>query len=164
MYFAGAAYCGRSLGNLSCPWCGNITAYNYSLYILIQDPVWDTITFIAISPTQNNIVVSFRGTLNVPNVILNLDLVKVSAGSIIMVHQGFKTAVYSSYSDVVGNLTVLINANPSFNLVVTGHSLGVLWQVISSIVSLLKMSYPQQQFHCKRTVLRVLETRPGRTT
>jgi len=126
MYFAGAAYCQNTLTNLSCPWCGNITTNGYTFNALIQNSSYDTRAFIAINTVKKEIVISFRGSINAPNILLNTNLVKVKVDdtSGIRVHAGFKTQMDSLYPQVLGNLSALLGNYSDFSVVITGHSLG----------------------------------------
>jgi len=126
MYFAGAAYCERTLPTLTCPWCGNITSRGYTFHALISNPIENTRAFIAISKPQKEIVLSFRGTDNVFNAVTDLAgaLFEDGKSSPIRIHVGFKTAVDSIYPKIISNLTSLLSSNPDFKVVVTGHSLG----------------------------------------
>lgn len=63
----------------------------------------DNTALVAVSKTRQEIVVAFRGTMNIWNIVLDLDTIAVSYPNVpdgIKLHAGFHTAAMSLYNDV----------------------------------------------------------------
>ena len=90
--------------------------------------------------STREIIVSFRGTVNVKNWILNLILTDkpkyTKPGPLF--HYGFKVAYESILSSLLDQLKLILELNPKFNLVFTGHSLGGAIATIAVADLLLK--------------------------
>eukprot|EP00123_Amoebidium_parasiticum_P022136 comp8077_c0_seq1/m.3566 comp8077_c0_seq1/g.3566 ORF comp8077_c0_seq1/g.3566 comp8077_c0_seq1/m.3566 type:complete len:360 (-) comp8077_c0_seq1:111-1190(-) len=95
----------------------------------LYDPAYDIHGFYGYSPSSNAVVVVYRGTqmYHLKNWIADLDAVSIdyplAAGA--RVHRGFFNAYNSSFRDTVfTGMKKLIDAYPSAEIHLTGHSLG----------------------------------------
>jgi len=82
--------------------------------------------YVALDPTHNLIVVAFRGSASIQNWVANLDIAATTTTlcSGCTAHSGFWKSWLDARKDVTGAIEKLSSANPSYKIVVTGHSLG----------------------------------------
>ncbi|ORZ37625.1 Alpha/Beta hydrolase protein [Catenaria anguillulae PL171] len=129
--FSAVAYCatGSNLGNWACGKACNARVRSARFTNLLSGE--DTLGYVAIRPNQGQIVVSFRGSNNAGNWADNLNLIRTnypygrlpgSDGA--SVHQGFVDAYRPVRSATQNALRNAVSANPGFQVVFTGHSLG----------------------------------------
>lgn len=85
-----------------------------------------TYGWVGFSPNDNQIVVSFRGSVNVENWITNIDFIKTPYKNIAgaEVHEGFYSAYTAVASQVINSVKALKAAYPTASFLITGHSLG----------------------------------------
>ncbi|KAI9295219.1 alpha/beta-hydrolase [Neoconidiobolus thromboides FSU 785] len=123
---AGASYCSnKALEAWSCGHCKQSTSAKY--FTVIEDPTYSTKALIAVDSTKNEIIISFRGSSNLPNWFQNAKLIKtdlLSNNPDIKVHLGFKQCRDKLSELYIPILTKLLSKNPGFTIVSTGHSLG----------------------------------------
>mmetsp|Transcript_27222 Transcript_27222/g.33368 ORF Transcript_27222/g.33368 Transcript_27222/m.33368 type:complete len:346 (-) Transcript_27222:415-1452(-) len=99
---------------------------------------------IVVSSRMNNYIgISYRGSIDLEDIIANARVRMVAFGPDpfhstipsnrnIQVHNGFNTAVFESYQDVLNTVTSAIKENPDKRIVVTGHSLGAANSILSA--------------------------------
>ena len=82
--------------------------------------------FVAVDSVKEQIVLSFRGSDSIRNWIANFIFAQVACDIVAgcLVHAGFWTAWNEVKADVVTLVSAATAANPSYSLVITGHSLG----------------------------------------
>jgi hypothetical protein len=87
---------------------------------------YDTKAFLAVDDGRQEIVLTFRGSSNLPNILQDATLVPLSPGDLsgIQIHAGFYASTKSLYPQVVGALTNLTTTYPTYKVVINGHSLG----------------------------------------
>ncbi|TGZ80290.1 alpha/beta-hydrolase [Ascodesmis nigricans] len=97
----------------------------------IRSILYDTDGFIVKDDAKKEIVVAFRGTSGLADIRIDLrnDLVRwTSPGSegcsSCTVHEGFQQQWNAVASDVISTVRTLISQNPTYGILVTGHSLG----------------------------------------
>ncbi|KAN0091398.1 Alpha/Beta hydrolase fold [Tylopilus felleus] len=135
--YASGAYqllCPRPLGNI--------------LVIEFQDIVTAAKGFIARDDKRKEFIVSFRGSLDVVNMLLDTLIVlvplqgpglppsdprAVSSSAEPLVHSGFLLAYNSIGQIVIDTLASRLRAHPTYNIVVCGHSLGGAIASIASV-------------------------------
>ncbi|KAH7119548.1 Alpha/Beta hydrolase protein [Dendryphion nanum] len=131
--YAAAAYCRENNNSpetqLSCH-VGNCprvdAADTYTALEFQNTPHTDTTGFVAIDNTNQLIVVSFRGTASFLGWIVDFTYNRTptticnGCGA----HQGFWTAWLSVRDAISNTVRDLVVANPGFNVICTGHSLG----------------------------------------
>lgn len=87
----------------------------------------DTTALITLSHKRKEIGVTYRGTYNVWNVVLDALFFNVIAGNgtdDIKLHMGLYSATMSLYDEVVKHVSYLRFFYPSYKLILSGHSLG----------------------------------------
>ncbi|KAJ5489602.1 Lipase [Penicillium diatomitis] len=86
----------------------------------------DAAGFLAVDSTQNQIVLSFRGSRTTSNWIANLDTTLISSSlcSGCQVHQGFWLNYQTVAATLKSQIDAAKSAYPGYALVITGHSLG----------------------------------------
>ncbi|KAF1974427.1 alpha/beta-hydrolase [Bimuria novae-zelandiae CBS 107.79] len=138
--YASAAYCWtnfNSPGNQikcndgTCPLvqaanATSVVEYNRSFLRSYSDLATDVTGFVALDPTNELIVVSFRGSVSIQNWITNIDFKAVSTNlcSGCTAHRGFYQSWLDSRSAVTATVNSLVAANPRYKVITTGHSLG----------------------------------------
>ena len=86
-------------------------------------------------PTQSKIYVVFRGSTSIQDWLDNLDaiLTTYSACSKCEVHKGFYDAEQSVLGQVLPAVQSLVSKYPSYEVVVTGHSLGAALATLTAM-------------------------------
>lgn len=86
----------------------------------------DTQGYVALDHSNKLIVIAFRGSVSIQNWISNLDVAMKPWGicSGCQAHSGFLDSWNSAKTIVQGAVDSARQANPSYNIVSTGHSLG----------------------------------------
>ncbi|KZF24362.1 alpha/beta-hydrolase [Xylona heveae TC161] len=131
--YAAAAYCANnnnSPGNkVTCPPgnCPLVEASNTVTSLEFQNSLLTDVTgFVAIDSTHSLIVVSFRGSNSIRNFLADADfpLVTTDICAGCSADQGFWTSWVEARSGVLAAVEAAASAHPSYQVVVTGHSLG----------------------------------------
>lgn len=140
--YAAAAYCYNSVhndGTINCSSeggsCPLVESAQATIVNAFQAGSSDTLGFIATDSTNGLIVVSFQGTAvstNPLDIITDVDIIRTESdlcGSAntndgCLVHSGFLGAMQDAATVVVPAIQALVQANPSYKVVSTGHSLG----------------------------------------
>lgn len=123
--FAYAAFCpSASLFSWTCEWC---TTPGVTTVAVIKDDETGVFGFVAFSKKNSEIVVSFRGSVNPQNWIVDFDIKKVRYnGTTSDVHAGFYYAwsrIQDRVVEQVVNASAMCGSSCS-RVVCTGHSLG----------------------------------------
>lgn len=117
-------------------WCVELFACcNHSIHQLIQacyilthhsNLPTDVTGYVALDPTHELIIISFRGSASIQNWITNLDFDTVPNPLCpdCTVHRGFWQSWLDARPAVTAALAQLHAANPTYSVIATGHSLG----------------------------------------
>mmetsp|Transcript_23047 Transcript_23047/g.71804 ORF Transcript_23047/g.71804 Transcript_23047/m.71804 type:complete len:313 (-) Transcript_23047:1305-2243(-) len=91
--------------------------------------------FVGVNPDQKSIIVAFQGTNHARNWITNLYYYKVDYPHCegCQVHDGFYQGTQAVYDTVYSAVSELKQANPDFEIRVTGHSLGGALALLTSL-------------------------------
>jgi hypothetical protein len=90
----------------------------------------DVTGFVALDPSSNTIVISFRGSHSIRNFLTDLDFTAIPTdlckpvGQTCTAHKGFWTSWTEARNTVLGAVKNTIAQNPNYRIAVTGHSLG----------------------------------------
>lgn len=79
---------------------------------------------VTISDKQHRIVVVFRGSDSLKDFVQDVKINKVSLGDNVRVHDGFYQQLMGNYDQLESIVKKLLQDNPTYQLYVTGHSLG----------------------------------------
>jgi len=142
-YYAAAVYCVDGKG-LNCSSCQNFKNDIYNYTVLKSNSV-DTLALITLSFTREEIVVTYRGTANIWNWILDFTAITFnypSTPSGIKLHLGFYVATLSLYNDVVTNVGFLLTYFPNYKLKIIGHSLGGAMARLTEFFILVTNQFP----------------------
>lgn len=106
-----------------------------TLYVHSDNTQQSVRGYIGYQPSINAIIVSFRGSEDLANWVTNLDAVRMNYGkcSGCSVHEGFYKAEQGVYSTVYDEVSRLVNEYPSYQIVVTGHSLGAALATLTAL-------------------------------
>jgi hypothetical protein len=123
----GVSYCAdTNISAWNCPtWCAASASIGQSFYSTIQNTTFDTYAIVTVNNASsvNQIVVTFRGSYNVPNFVCDAVLTQISTGAPnVKVHHGFYQATMSLYPQVVTTVSALLASNPTYNLVLNGKT------------------------------------------
>ncbi|OCK83464.1 putative extracellular lipase [Lepidopterella palustris CBS 459.81] len=88
--------------------------------------ITDVTGFVAVDNTNELVVVSFRGSASIKNWITDLDFTTVATDicSGCTAHQGFWNSWVEARSNVLAAVKSVATANPNYQVVAVGHSLG----------------------------------------
>ncbi|KAI9183723.1 hypothetical protein H9P43_004641 [Blastocladiella emersonii ATCC 22665] len=130
--FASIPYCGSpaTLSTLSCgKKCLDWRARNTRVVATLAGDA--TLGFVAVRAEAKQVVVSFRGSNNIQNWLDNLELYRIpypfpkpASASDVWVHKGFVDAYNAVRAQMLASVKSAAAANPDFEVVFTGHSLG----------------------------------------
>jgi len=123
--------------NWSCAWCKSIEVIGFQPTHIILDTNTDTLAFVGYLAAFSEIIVSYRGSDNFMNWVLDLEFWKTSkpldgipgANTATGFYDCFKALRDGVYNAVLAN----IQNNPNYQVKIVGHSLG---GAISSITAL----------------------------
>jgi len=138
LLFSYAAYCPESqLQTWTCKWCHNNTNIgSFTPTAFPQDKKSDTFGFVGYSSQLKQIVVSFRGTHNLRNWIVDLKFSKLTPFENfpnVSVHDGFYSAYQRLQPQVISAVDSLQAQFPDYNIIVTGHSLGAALATLAAM-------------------------------
>jgi len=144
MHFAGAGYCLRSLSSWTCPWCED----SYQFLRQYTNDSYNTLAYFAINYEKKEIVISFRGSYNIPNALQDADLSKVKANdnTNIKLHRGLQAATQSLYPLIVLELQNLTSLYKDYKVVITGHSLGAALASMTLFYLKYDNDFPETSF------------------
>ncbi|KAF8245824.1 alpha/beta-hydrolase, partial [Wilcoxina mikolae CBS 423.85] len=134
LYFAeysAAAYCDPNHvpgSEVTCPRniCPTIQKNSVTTAIEFSEGFADTTGIIALDRTTNSIVLAFRGSHSVRNWLTDFaaGLKSIPWCSGCKVHEGFYSAYMDEAAEIFSTIKSLKQANPTYRIVTTGHSLG----------------------------------------
>jgi len=135
--FAGASYCENGLSSLTCgPSCNPLSAAQ-AQFVQSFDSALEAQGFIAVDPSRNSIVVSYRGTSAIENVLVDIDLIlsDFPPGSAqgARAHSGFQRAYGTIAETIRTSVGDLLQQNPGMTVTLTGHSLGAAMAILSAV-------------------------------
>lgn len=131
--YSAAAYCNTNnaagtLVTCGSDQCPSVQSNKATIVKTIAGVISGLSAFVAVDPAQKAVVVSVRGSSNIQNWITNLNFGFTSCPSGFpsgcSMHSGFKSAWEEISSAVVSAVNSGLSSNPSYKVVVTGHSLG----------------------------------------
>ncbi|KAL2132308.1 hypothetical protein VTI74DRAFT_3944 [Chaetomium olivicolor] len=106
--------------------CSMFASHNASVVASFTGTILDMRGFVGVDHADHNIVVSFRGSTSVRNWIADIIFVQVPCDltAVCLVHTGFFASWAEISSRVIAAVRTAKAANPSYQVIVTGHSLG----------------------------------------
>jgi len=143
--FSFASYCSASsIQSNTCEYC-RAAGPDSRFVTLIQDNLYNTLAIITINDARKEIVVTFRGSLNVPNVVEDVLLVPgdPAGPKDVRVHQGFYLATQSIYAPVVDAVKNLTAINANYSIKIVGHSLGGAQAILTLYLIKVKNVFPE---------------------
>eukprot|EP00042_Codosiga_hollandica_P043930 m.424518 g.424518 ORF g.424518 m.424518 type:complete len:281 (+) comp56673_c0_seq2:65-907(+) len=135
LHYSYAAFCEEpALKAWSCEWC---VATNFTVVDVLLDPLTEVYGFVGYDTANSTIVVSFRGTSNTPNAIVDADFDLMDFPGIAgaKVHQGFYLAWRRLQHQVFELIDGVLNSTCAActAIVTTGHSLGAALSGVAAI-------------------------------
>ncbi|KAJ6641353.1 Tonsoku-like protein, partial [Pseudolycoriella hygida] len=135
-YYAASMYCQYYLNDLSCVFCDKFRA-DVDAYAAL----------VAISHNRKEVVVTYRGSSNIWNIVLDDIFINIDYGNAtdnIKLHRGCYYATMSLYNkgSVVHHVSYLRRLYPDYKLVLSGHSLGGNMARITLFLLLYLNQYP----------------------
>lgn len=131
LYYSKAAYCEASVID---SWSCGVSCEFHSgfeiqgVYNLYSNASYGAQGYTGFSPSENMIVVAFRGSANIENWIADLDFKKMvypnSNCQGCEVHTGFYQVYLEMADAVLRDVQALVRSHPNVPVFVTGHSLG----------------------------------------
>ncbi|KAI9290940.1 alpha/beta-hydrolase [Neoconidiobolus thromboides FSU 785] len=148
--FAGAAYCSNnSIASWVCTHCNYVNDKLEKIQIFGDGPT-QTKGFIVTNHSRKEIIISFRGSANLQNWLINAQIGKVPmnfGGNSYSVHRGFKTVTDNLFPTITSYLTPLMVSYPQYKIVVTGHSLGAAIASLMALRIKYKLSVPDNKLN-----------------
>jgi len=129
VYYAYSAYNTPAVGKWDCHYCTNFTT-GFVVTANCEDKAKGSFAFVGYHPTYAEIVVSFRGSNDIPNWIEDIDAIKTRPGRAFpgipdaQVEDGFYIYYESLKDCVTAEMQNLKKKYSSYQLRTTGHSLG----------------------------------------
>ncbi|TNV76611.1 hypothetical protein FGO68_gene5194 [Halteria grandinella] len=146
-YYAAAAYCNQDL--LSKWQCGEACSSEGEVidFTKITDDSKGTFGYVAYNKDNNEVVVAFRGSVNVENWITNMNFLQMQYpghGSA-AVHRGFYEAFMAVEGQVMTSLGAILAQHPSARVVITGHSLGAALATFAAVHIKEQLQFPVEK-------------------
>jgi len=126
VHFAAAAYCApHLLSEFVCSECKK-TGFSVKMVKVIQNIKEDTLGFVSLDSSRREIIVTFRGTNNPENLVLDAayEWFRSPYHDGTRMHKGFYAATISLYPQVLELVKSLSAQAPTYKVIITGHSLG----------------------------------------
>jgi len=137
LFYSYAAYCNTDkVADWSCKWCSEPSVIDFEPIAFPYDRKIDGYGYIGIHHTNQTIVVAFRGSHDIRNYIIDLESIvltpyKNMTG--IEVGDGFYKEWNDLLPQVVPVVQDLVNENPTYDVWVTGHSLGAAVSILCAV-------------------------------
>ncbi|ORC89948.1 lipase [Trypanosoma theileri] len=133
LYFSKASYCDvPSIDNWSCESCHKLTSFHVTK--VFTNHSYGTLAYMGVS--EDRIVISFRGSENIPNWISNMKFGKETYPNATCkgcsVHIGFYHSFLSLRNEMWVELQRLVAEYPRRPVLITGHSLGGAMAVLAA--------------------------------
>ncbi|KAK3378430.1 Alpha/Beta hydrolase protein [Podospora didyma] len=129
--YAASAFCNteNTAGQIitcKADFCPLVTANNGTTSSTFAGSIIDSRGLIAIDRTISSIIISFRGSRSIRNWITDFIFTQVPCDLVFgcLVHTGFLAAWNEISPQVLAGAKAAVKANPSYKVIVTGHSLG----------------------------------------
>lgn len=132
--YSSLSYCGNTcLSSWSCQDGKKVPALSSVTYL--SHNITQADGYVGYSDSANTILVSFRGSSNIPNWIENLNFEKVPYIFCLRceVHAGFMAAYAAIASTLTSRVKDILSAHPTASLLTTGHSLGGALAMIAAL-------------------------------
>lgn len=124
MHCAGSTYFGFNLKKLDCEYCEKFKR-DVKRHEVISDDYYNLLSLVLLSTKNKEIVVAFRGTFNIWNIIMDITTRNIGGfDHNIKLHQGFTKAAKALYDRVYRAIHRYRKEYPSFKIVLCGHSMG----------------------------------------
>ncbi|KAI8357815.1 Alpha/Beta hydrolase protein [Blakeslea trispora] len=138
---ASGAYCIARIPTWSCTLCRQAVS-DGKIVKVFKTPLTDTNGFVMTSAADQTIYLSFRGSVSSQNWVTNFNYRFTSFDNVkgARAHSGFYSAVKDSSRTYLPVIKSLLDANPKYKVVVTGHSLGGALALLAGIDLLGKES------------------------
>jgi hypothetical protein len=137
VYYSKAAYCDAEQ---IAKWnCGPTCTYhaNFTDIEVYSNSTYDSQTYVGYNPTDDEIVVAFRGSSNLKNWIADFTFNKVPypnpACKNCHVHDGFYTVYLGTLVEMNRHVATLAAKYPTASIFVTGHSLGAAVSILGAL-------------------------------
>jgi len=141
LYFAYGAYCDvKSLESWDCKWCKLVPGFEVETVVSNNN----MLAFVGFDQLRNEIIVSFRGSHNIPNWIDDFDTISISYPGVKNgeVHRGvYQSWLEDLYPYVMPAVKSIMNRKKEVNVVVSGHSLG---GALAQVAALAIYDYAKQ--------------------
>ena len=133
LYYSKIAYCSSAdIASWDCEPCKQY--HPQIINQVVTEGDYESQGYIGYNPADNQIIIAFRGSSNLPNWIADLDFKKIPYPpcSGCEVHEGFYNVWLGQKKYLDGPLLNLTKAHPSATILVTGHSLGAAVSAIAA--------------------------------
>eukprot|EP00456_Euglypha_rotunda_P001892 TRINITY_DN10380_c0_g2_i5.p1 TRINITY_DN10380_c0_g2~~TRINITY_DN10380_c0_g2_i5.p1 ORF type:complete len:226 (+),score=28.36 TRINITY_DN10380_c0_g2_i5:28-678(+) len=146
LYYAYAAYNLPPAGTWNCPYCINGTK-GFVNTVNCNNISSGAFAYGGYNPNYNEIVMSFRGSSDIQNWIEDLYAIKTPPGQAFpglpdaQVEGGFYYYYESLKSCIIGEIKTLRSKYPSYNVILTGHSLGAAGAAMCAMDLIVNMGY-----------------------
>jgi hypothetical protein len=98
-YFSASVYCTDTIQNLTCFYCQHFNS-SVTYHKILTNEALATMALLSVHSDRKEIVVTFRGTTNLPNVLADFTFVEVPSEPGVKIHKGFYIATLSLYYKV----------------------------------------------------------------
>ncbi|KAJ6632995.1 Lipase [Pseudolycoriella hygida] len=143
-YYAASVDSPFEVKTMDCVYCPMVKD-DMSQFVVFDNSTHDTSVLVALSDKRKEIVVAFRGSINIWNCILDVYYINTSPDGAdhIKIHKGFYIATMSLYDRVVEKIIALRSTkNKNYKLVLTGHSLGAAMARVTQFLFLHLNQFP----------------------
>jgi hypothetical protein len=146
VYYAYAAYNQPAVGTWKCAYCVNFTA-GFNVTKGCEDLAAGSYAYVGYNPNYKEIVASFRGSSDIANWIEDISVIMTPPGKAFpgipaaQVEDGFYDYYESLKSCVVGEVKNLQSKYPTYQVSITGHSLGAAGASMCAMDMLVNLGF-----------------------